>query len=635
MSETKHKPAQVRELLRGRQVTLDTHLGQTARFEPETFRRVAEFAAEYGVTHMLVLLPFRYNSWVLPDNTDPYASWCNTAPALLRVCPPEELQPWIPREQAQDAQEALRAQLDIISACGMKAATYGVEPMWLPEGVYRAHPRWRGPQCELGRIAERPYFAPSIDEPEVLDLYRRAMKQFCTLFPEIERYSFLTNDSGGGVSWSPCIYPGMNGPSRWRTRDGGERIAGWLKALQAGAEEAGAAMHLNIGSSGLPTEWVGSARARLTPGLYVNGAGKEGESWVSSGAGLNGGLWSMSYPVFGLGNPTDFLAGLQGMLNNPAGATDHASLSLSAADLDVARVLFDAYLEEPGTGLLQRAKLSLRAAEQLTGCPELAESLVGVWENVSRALHAVQQIRQKGFGILHWCSVSMRWLTRPLVPAPEELTAEETAHYRDFIFAVESQKDDPHFGYVLGKGVFRGESVMWMSRWCLVEAINTLRGARATVEGLAQRATDPAAAAYLSLYAARIGAFACLATNAKNVIMYQYALDVADQPQFGPNMMDYDDNISYDMRALNMRKIAREEIDNIAELIELLESHPDAVLEHAHCPEEESSFLLGPDVVADLQKKLDIMLDHWQDYERIYPTTKVWDFEPEPRGNIV
>ena len=230
MQETLPSRAQVRALLHGRQVTFDTHLGQTARFEAETFRRVVEFAGEFGATHMLVLLPFRYNSWVLPDNTDPYACWCNTAPALLRVCPPEELQPWVPLAQAQAAQQALRAQLDIISAGGLKAATYGVEPMWLPEGVYRAHPRWRGAQCELGRIAERPYFAPSIDEPEVLELYPRAMKQFCTLFREIERYSFFNPMIPAEASrGAPASYPGRMARRSGAPVTGGERIAGWLR----------------------------------------------------------------------------------------------------------------------------------------------------------------------------------------------------------------------------------------------------------------------------------------------------------------------------------------------------------------------------------------------------------------------
>jgi hypothetical protein len=229
----------------------------------------------------------------------------------------------------------------------------------------------------------------------------------------------------------------------------------------------------------------------------------------------------------------------------------------------------------------------------------------------------------------------MRWLVRPLVPEPEKLTPAETAHYRNYLFAVESEKDDPHFGYVFGKGVFRGEGVMWMSRWCLQEAIGTLKGAQASAGAIAGQITDPAAAARMAFYAARIGALACLAATIRNTIMYQYALDIAEQPQYGPNMMDYDDNIICDMRALNLRKIAREEFDNVAELIELIESQPGKVLEHASSPAEESVFMLGPNLLADLKRKLDIMLDHWHDYERMYPTTKVWDFEPTPRANIV
>jgi hypothetical protein len=58
-------------------------------------------------------------------------------------------------------------------------------------------------------------------------------------------------------------------------------------------------------------------------------------------------------------------------------------------------------------------------------------------------------------------------------------------------------------------------------------------------------------------------------------------------------------------------------------------------LDHARTPEEESVFLLGPNLVGDLTTKHRIMMAHWQDYERLYPATKVYDFEPEPQGNIV
>jgi len=627
-----------KELLNGRQAIFSLSQGQECRFDPEVFRRFVETAVEFGATHVQVgMLPFQYGSWVLPDNSDPYASWCNHAPGLFRVCPPAEIQEWVPLEHARAFQEFLQTELEIMRPFGLKGVCDSVEPMWLPEGVYRAHPRWRGPQCELGRIARRPYFAPAIDEPEVQDLYRRAMREFSERFPEIDQFSFLSNDSGAGLSWAPCLYPGMNGPVRHRTRDGGARIADWLKALQDGAKDAGVDVRFNVMSSGLPPEWVASARARLRPGLFVCHGNNHGERWGVAGAGLSGGVWSVPYPAVGLGDPASFIAGLQGVYSNPAGDTDRVSVGISEAHLPIARILMESTLQNPGTGILNRTETLLKAAEKFCGAPEFAEQIVGVWETVRTAQHSIAQIRQKGFGLpLPFCGVSMRWLVRPLVPEPGELTPEETAHYRRFLFSAGTEEQNRSFSYVLGKMVFRGESVVWMTRWCLHAAIGSLKGAQGSLRAMADKIDDPEGAARVSLYAARVGALACLAANIKNTVMYQYALDIKDQPQYGPNQMDYDDNIIYDQRALNLRKIAREELDNIADLIEILESRPDEeVLASAACQEEENVFRLGPDLVGDLKRKIAIMMDHWQDYERLYPSTKVTDFEPAPEGNIV
>ena len=68
----------------------------------------------------------------------------------------------------------------------------------------------------------------------------------------------------------------------------------------------------------------------------------------------------------------------------------------------------------------------------------------------------------------------MRWLIRPLVPEPEKLTPRETEYYRRRLFSAGRVPDDVRFGYVLGKAVFNGESVTWMARWCLHEAIGRL-----------------------------------------------------------------------------------------------------------------------------------------------------------------
>lgn len=627
----------VRERLGGRSLVFDLNQGQACRFEPDVFERLVTLAVKFGATHMHVGdIPYLHGQWVLEDNVDPYASWCNSAPAIFRVCPPKEIQEWVPTSEAERCRSLLRAQLDIMKPYGLKGTCYMPEPMWLPEGVYRAHPRWRGTQCELGRIALRPYFAPNIDEPEVLDLYRRAMQEYSTLFPEIDEFDFLANDSGSGVNWTSNIYPGLNGPVSTRLRDGGERIANWLKALKEGAAEGGADVRFSIHSAGFSPELKASTIAKLEPGLFMHGANSHDEQKRVAGSSMPSGLWSTFYPALNLGSPSSFVAGLQSVYSNPKDDSGRASIGMGATDMPLAEILLEEVIANPGRGILNRTEILLKSAEQMCGSDDLAEGLVQVWDKVDKAVHTIGQIRQKGFGlVLPFCGVSMRWITRPLVPEPEKLTPEETACYREFLFSPGDAKDDPSFGYVLGKGVFRGESVMWMARWCLQEAISTLKGTSVSLRSVIDGVSDKQKVASLRTYAARVAALGCLATNARNTIMYQYVLDTIGQPMFGPNAMDYDDNMILDHRSLGMRKIAREELDNTAALIDLIESNDEKVIEHANMPEEESVFMLGPDPVADLRRKMDIMLDHWQDYELLYPTCKVWDFEPEPRGNIV
>ncbi|MCL1857567.1 MAG: hypothetical protein FWF84_08045, partial [Kiritimatiellaeota bacterium] len=139
----------------------------------------------------------------------------------------------------------------------------------------------------------------------------------------------------------------------------------------------------------------------------------------------------------------------------------------------------------------------------------------------------------------------------------------------------------------------------------------------------------------LALLADRVTAYACLVASVRNTIMYQHIVDTAHIPQFGANPMDYDDNIIYDQRALAFRKVAREELDNINALIAVIEKNPGKdIIAHATRPDEESVFMLGADIVAALRHKVTTMLDHWQDYERLYPATKVWDYEASQEGAL-
>jgi hypothetical protein len=622
--------AQARELLNGRSLIFTLANPLEFRHDPKLFRHFVEMASEFGATHVGVgRFPFCYGTAFLPNNHDPYAVWCNTAFNLLWSFPPSALQEWIPQDEARRRQDNLVEQIEELRRFGLKGVVEGIEPLWLPEAVYRAHPHWRGAQCELGRIARQPYFTPSIDEPEVLDLYRTAMCEVMTRFPEIDQFNFLTNDSGGGLAWTPNIYPGMNGPAKWRLRNPGARIAGWLSALQEGASQADAQIRVRIFSSGHSPETINATQALLKPGQYMNSAGGDDTPWLSADAGLGSGVWNAPYPIAGLSDAAGFVAGLQQVFDNRGNDRSRVSISIDEANLPRARVLLEAFLKSPQRGVVARARVLHAAARRVCGNETHADALVDAWQEIAHATQVVSQVRQKGFAqMLPFCNVGMRWITRPLVPQPIQLSDEETADFRKFLFSTDLQRDLASFHFVLGKSVFNGESVMWMARWCLQAAIGILQSARAEIDKIAT-ASEGQCAAALRLEAARVGAYICVIRNSQNVIRYQYALDTVHHPQFGWNTMDYDENILYDQRGIQLRKIAREELDNTQELIEIIESQPEPVVIHAHNADEESVFMLGPDLRGDLRRKMNIMLDHWQEYETLFPATKVWELEPK------
>lgn len=64
---------------------------------------------------------------------------------------------------------------------------------------------------------------------------------------------------------------------------------------------------------------------------------------------------------------------------------------------------------------------------------------------------------------------------------------------------------------------------------------------------------------------------------------------IAAQPRFGANPLDFDDNIQFDQRSLEFRKIARADMDNTVELTDILEAHSHrALICKAETPETES-----------------------------------------------
>lgn len=616
-----------------RRLTGDAPLTFSIPLEADDYAAQIARAFEHGATHITIGgFPFEYDE-LLPDNRDPYPNWSQGKFALFRVFPPEGVAEFMPAGMAEKNRAWLDARVAVVRRFGLRLTIHGAEPLWLPEAVYEAHPRWRGVQCELGRIAAKPYWCPSIDEPEVLRLYREATRRLCEHYPEIDRLSFWTNDCGAGLPWSVYSYPGLNGPTQYRQRDPGERIAGWLGAIRQGAADAGAAVRVSVNSFSFPPAEQAAIRARLGSDLYLNNVNGKGEAVTAGSANSGGGVVGTSTnPVQGHFDRTAFVEGLQKVF--AGGDARMRSITIGASTQEESYLLLEAFLDRPGDGVINQYEVLMAVARELAG-DQGGDLLFKAWARVDKANHCLHQLRQRGLSLsLAFGLTASRWLVRPLVPEPLKLTDEETAHYRGMLFSCDSREQEADLCTILGKPVFIGDSVVWMARWCIDEAQKHLAAAHGLVERISPDA-QPRHRRRRELYLAQIDALRLVSECGRLAIMYQHALNTAHIPRFAANPLDFDDNIQFDQRALELRKIARMDLDNTQELIDLLRAFgPNEVLAQAPSQDRESVFLYGPNLVELLVRKRAIMLRHWADYERLYPTSKRYEFEPAPREQL-
>ena len=70
---------------------------------------------------------------------------------------------------------------------GLKGVWNANEPAVLPEAFFVAHPELRGPRIDQTNRSRKTYYAPSVDQPETLRMYREAMQSLLKICPEVER----------------------------------------------------------------------------------------------------------------------------------------------------------------------------------------------------------------------------------------------------------------------------------------------------------------------------------------------------------------------------------------------------------------------------------------------------------------
>jgi hypothetical protein len=222
----------------------------------------------------------------------------------------------------------------------------------------------------------------------------------------------------------------------------------------------------------------------------------------------------------------------------------------------------------------------------------------------------------------------MRWLTMPLVPDQSRLTPEQKATYQRWRVVKDAVEADSYHALLGRRGVI-GSAAVWMATNSLNEAISLATRAAVQTETLATKLPE-AGRLRLTGLACRLRALACGYTTCRNFIQYEEALAQMAPDAEEPTWRDHTGTYVINRGGVELRAIARSEVDNAYELARLVEEAPEPVLAMVSDPAEEDSFVYGPNLAAELRRKAEIMLDRWEDYNELYPAPPVVKARQDP-----
>lgn len=575
----------------------------------EQFEKDARKIARMGGTHVMIN-QIEKSRWIWErDRTDPYPNWGMIFLSLFKLVIPEPLKPYLPVDYAERNFHTLKARLEIARKYGLKGALNICEPFYLPEEAYRDHPDWRGPRCEHPRRARNPYYSPCIDNPEVLDMYKQAMTELVREM-DIEYLFIHTNDSGGGICWSNGLYPGANGPAACRHRSMADRVIGFVDALTEGARASGKEIEIDLSSSIMKKAadpGLSSIAHRLPDHVSVN-------RMTRSGIPLTH-ILDVDYeyklaPIKNVPDVFTFAEKLEKAYREPS---RNLYYILVSTDNDEYFRLIEAFNQQPTHGVQGRMAMLAKVAEDIVGAA-YADELMEAWGDFQKAQIHYEDTRIEG---LSWTMVNQRWINRPFVLFPHELTEAEKVYYRPFQFQANSEEQASDLLNMQCTSFIRGSYAVGLASHALEKAMERIQRAADAMRRIGER-TSGEVSGKLHLMADRLLLLRCFFQTSVHAMRFQDIIDSTDygvEPEISPRWP-----IEADPKLLAFETLTRAEIDNMLSVIALIEGREGQMLITAPSEELEDIFLLSPRLVEQLRKKIAIMLDHQLEGKRLFVT---------------
>jgi hypothetical protein len=574
--------------------------------EFEAAARVAARLKPFGKVEMSVGHLAAKAFHEMPEGGSSWHDYTIIRSALERIVPHEKLQPFVDTKFAAKNLELLRTHAAINRELGLGSALGIHAPWFWPEGFFEKYPHLRGPRIDHPRRGRREEFAPCIDQPEVQEILTSMMAAIDRELPELGTVRVWTNDAGGGLCWADWLYPGVNGPEHCRNKGSGRRAKDLAEALSRGCAKK-PTFHLYGNFSEAEVREISlladddfflTARHAANPKtLHLTG--------------------QLIRPVRGIFDPVDLIKRLEKF--SPQTRTvfmDFHANSQRGSELpktmDKIVDVVEAYLAKPVRGVEGRMGLLKELCTKWAGADSagaLLDALHAFHEAMTYKNATLPRYGANGAG------VSMRHITRPLVAMPERLTAEEESWWLPHVFnmhASEARLDylDYHGSKLVAAPADPDEAD---PRPAAAKTARTMLLAAA-----AQLDKIGGIDGFFARMGTAIRIEASILRSIANFVGTQIVRDavkdkLAGPPTIPPKVGDW--NGDPYLQLLN--EFMRDELDNTGELVSILENGGIGLMLLAKDAANEDTFLLGPDLIEQLRKKMKVMRAHWidaQDY---------------------
>lgn len=585
------------------------------------FRKFVDIAArlkKHGRVQVNVSSLFDKAWFEIPEGGSPWHEYGCKLAALWKFYPHPKIAPFLPADWVRKNQEYLLAKVAAVRKRGLEAFFWTSEPHHMPEAFFRKHPHLRGARVDHPRRSKVEAFAMCVDHPESLEMIEWMARRLKKNVPELTGYLVNIDDAGSGVCWSNTLYPGANGPAACRHIAIGPRMRTLMDTLRRGLGGDAARVDLHL-SGNMPRDQQEKIRKDFPADAFLHDGHSPNTAQMAE---IDCGL-GLQFPIQGLINPLTIYADLE-RLSDPKveivfldfrSHYDRGDESLEAIDKTIGFV--EEYLADPfPPGRLNRIRRLNQSAARWAG-KKKADEVTEAFMAMEEAFNLCYSVAGRGRVLTpHYCGVAIRYLTRPLVLKPELLTAEEEAHFLPYVFNIhvnDARQDYTNFtGTRMPPMSYRqGQDAIAME--AIQQAIGSLKKAAKVFESV----DGGEEAEWFSRLALALKIRISLLRSFHNFYCGQIIRDENAEILKGEPRIPEKDFTTYGDRGnLAWKRLLRDELDNVYELIGLLENGGLDLLARAKDVRHTDIFLLEPDIIASLRKKAEIMLNHWLDIEK-------------------